>query len=313
LSIQQPQVILNTQFSEVGPFSQRIGWDTDFRQLETGQLKAGGTVVTNPTSSILRVDFNRALHQVGEAPRDKLTFGIALTEGDQLDWCGTSITGCSLLNFNLEQGFDAVSSSRFSGYTLSFDKEAVFKLAATMGLCGSIDTLLQRDQTWQSAEIHSAQKHLNAIFSKVRSGDPTLMYENHEFLSQGIIALIIEHLCGSASFRKTEPLSFRNTALKRALEILGDPENLPITIAELCYRVEASPATLQRAFQSRFNMNTKSYIRARCLSAVRDNLATANPGIPIYKVANHWGFWHMGQFAKDFRQMFGYLPSDVIR
>ena len=313
MSIQQPQVILNTQFSEVGQLSQLVGWDTDFRQLEPGHLKAVGTVVASPASSILRVDFNRAFHQVGEAPRDKLTFGIALTEGDQLDWCNTNITGCSLLNFNLENGFDTVSSSGFSGYTMSFDKEAALKLAATMGVCGSIDTLLYRNQIWQSAEILSAHKYLNAIFSKVRSGDPTLMHENHEFLSQGLMALVIEQLCDSASSRKVEPLNFRAAAMKRALEILSDPENLPITVAELCCRVKASPATLQRAFQSRFNMNTKSYIRARCLSAVRDNLTTANPDTPIYKVANCWGFWHMGQFARDFKQMFGYLPSKVIR
>ena len=313
MSIQQPQVILNTQFSDVGQLSQLVGWDTDFRQLEPGHLKAVGTVVASPASSILRVDFNRAFHQVGEAPRDKLTFGIALTEGDQLDWCNTNITGCSLLNFNLENGFDTVSTSGFSGYTMSFDKEAVLKLAATMGVCGSIDTLFYRNQIWQSAEILSAQKYLNAIFSAVRSGDPALIYENHEFLSQGLIALVIEQLCDSASYRKVESMNFRAAAMKRALEILNDPENLPITVAELCCRVKASPATLQRAFQSRFNMNTKSYIRARCLSAVKHNLTMANPDTPIYEVANRWGFWHMGQFARDFTKMFGYLPSKVIR
>jgi len=30
-------------------------------------------------------------------------------------------------------------------------------------------------------------------------------------------------------------------------------------------------------------------------------------------VANAWGFWHMGQFARDYRRLFGELPSDTLR
>ena len=28
--------------------------------------------------------------------------------------------------------------------------------------------------------------------------------------------------------------------------------------------------------------------------------------------ANNWGFWHMGQFAKDYRRLFGELPSKTL-
>ena len=28
-------------------------------------------------------------------------------------------------------------------------------------------------------------------------------------------------------------------------------------------------------------------------------------------VAHRWGFWHMGQFARDYRRLFGELPSET--
>jgi len=31
----------------------------------------------------------------------------------------------------------------------------------------------------------------------------------------------------------------------------------------------------------------------------------------IADVANKWGFWHLGQFAKDYRSWFGELPSEA--
>ena len=29
------------------------------------------------------------------------------------------------------------------------------------------------------------------------------------------------------------------------------------------------------------------------------------------KVANEWGFWHMGKFAADYKKLFGFLPSQT--
>ncbi|MCK5375915.1 MAG: helix-turn-helix domain-containing protein, partial [Acidobacteria bacterium] len=33
----------------------------------------------------------------------------------------------------------------------------------------------------------------------------------------------------------------------------------------------------------------------------------------VTDVANNWGFWHMGQFAADYRKMFGELPSQTLQ
>ena len=38
----------------------------------------------------------------------------------------------------------------------------------------------------------------------------------------------------------------------------------------------------------------------------RDRLVT------IQDIASHWGFWHLGQFAQDYRHLFGELPSDTL-
>ena len=33
----------------------------------------------------------------------------------------------------------------------------------------------------------------------------------------------------------------------------------------------------------------------------------------VADVAAQWGFWHMGQFAADYRRRFGELPSETLR
>lgn len=88
------------------------------------------------------------------------------------------------------------------------------------------------------------------------------------------------------------------------MSILMTPEHLPIAVAQHCARVSTSQSNLKRLFLAEFGVTPKTYIKMRCLSGVRDELSVAQPGTLIADVANRWGFWHMGQFARDYKGMF---------
>ena len=37
------------------------------------------------------------------------------------------------------------------------------------------------------------------------------------------------------------------------------------------------------------------------------------PETSVTDAANRWGFWHMGDFAMNYRRMFDELPSDTLK
>ena len=55
-----------------------------------------------------------------------------------------------------------------------------------------------------------------------------------------------------------------------------------------------------------------SEYRARLDRAQRE-IYERGESAKISDIANHWGFWHMGQFAADYRAQFGELPSTTIK
>jgi len=62
----------------------------------------------------------------------------------------------------------------------------------------------------------------------------------------------------------------------------------------------------------RFGLPPAAYMKARRLNGARRDLCGQHePSIKIADIANKWGFWHLGQFAKDYRQWFWELPSDT--
>ena len=65
------------------------------------------------------------------------------------------------------------------------------------------------------------------------------------------------------------------------------------------------------AFRDRYDLSPKAFINSERLVRVKQDLRSRPDNVPIVEIANHWGFWHMGQFARDYRRQFGELPSQT--
>jgi AraC family ethanolamine operon transcriptional activator len=102
--------------------------------------------------------------------------------------------------------------------------------------------------------------------------------------------------------------------LKQALTYITDYAGEPPTILDICQAAGVSQRTLEYAFLERFGVTPKTYLQAYRLNGVRKTLRQADPeATKIVDVANRWGFWHMGQFARDYQKLSGELPSETLR
>jgi AraC family transcriptional regulator, ethanolamine operon transcriptional activator len=88
----------------------------------------------------------------------------------------------------------------------------------------------------------------------------------------------------------------------------------PVGVPELCERLHVSRRTLQYCFEDVLGIAPASYLRAIRLNGVRRELAEAAPGErAVQDVAAAWGFWHLSQFAADYRKLFGLRPSETLK
>lgn len=98
----------------------------------------------------------------------------------------------------------------------------------------------------------------------------------------------------------------------RRLAYIAEFGNESPTVLDLCKATGASERTLRYAFQEHFGISPKTYLSVYRLNKVRKELRNGHPAsIKISDIANQWGFWHMGQFAADYRKFFGELPSET--
>ena len=112
---------------------------------------------------------------------------------------------------------------------------------------------------------------------------------------------------------KPADLEWEDTLLMKAIEVIESKSMEPVTVADVERLVGISGRTLRHAFEVEFGVSPKQYVMAFRLNKVRSRLLNRDHlGEPITDIANEWGFWHMGQFARDYRRMFGELPSQTI-
>jgi AraC family ethanolamine operon transcriptional activator len=113
---------------------------------------------------------------------------------------------------------------------------------------------------------------------------------------------------------KSSPLRVRNRAIKRIKEYLAEHPYEPVTVNQLCKISMVSMRTLQYGFMEHYGVTPKTYLKNLRLNNVRRELWKRDPDTAnVNDVASLWGFWHMGQFAADYRKLFGELPSETLQ
>jgi len=309
---------LSLRFGDVDEFVEGVqGWNIDFRQLDRGKLSGELLQAGGPKGHVAYVDMSRRMEQHGGAPPGLRTFAFLEERTVGVRWCGRPVTPQSILVFKPNGEFEATSAPGFSVYTMSFPEESLQRLCDEAGLPG-IEELLGETEKTPVCEAHSVERlreSLRDLFGGLRR-EPRCRNDSSrpcELTSEIPRRLLFALASGRIVEQDTQPQA-RSRALARAEDFIAGFGQHPITVWQLCEAADVSERTLQRAFSEHFGVTPKAYLLARQLNGVHRELKGADPAVTrVTDVAHRWGFWHMGQFAADYRRQFGELPSDTLQ
>lgn len=112
----------------------------------------------------------------------------------------------------------------------------------------------------------------------------------------------------------------RGRAVREAMRVVRAADDYlrhnlvrPIYRDDLCGAIGVSRRKLHDAFVAVVGMTPPAYLKLRRLVLARRALRAGADGERLVKsVALSHGFWHLGYFAKDYRALFGELPSQTV-
>ena len=302
-----------TDFDELSEAARQ--WDLDLRQLDRGAFHGELLQFGIAGAFVSDARFCRTLLQKGAPPSRLRTIGVPARRSVQFLWRGVPVTDKDLVIFPSGADLDCTSDADFHVYTCSFPEELLATISHTLDV-GELDELRQDASVIRchAPAIELVRTSLNQLSTRIRNGasldDPELIdHATRDVPSRLLSAISTSHgACSPATTQR------RELALVRAEAFIERSAQENIDVRELCRISQVSQRTLEYTFVERFGITPKAFLKMHRLNSVRRELRAGDPNVvKVADIANRWGFWHLGQFAADYRTQFDELPSQTLR
>jgi len=313
---QPPALLIHSEFHEFDELAAAIeGWDLDWQQLDRGRFHAGVQQMGTSSCLLSRVSFSRQFYQRGGTPPGFMTFGFLRNGVQGVNWCGQRSDSSSLMAFRSGGEYESVSQPGFGANTLSFSEDLLIRAAFSLDLPEVRNLLSGANQifTCDPELLSKLREKLRKVFDAAISDPSTLSNPGFHFeIESEIPTLLLQAMTSRSATDAKLSSAVRSEASRRALAMIRERSDEYLTVREICDAVEVSERTLHYAFREQLGVSPKQYLQSARLNGARRDLQRSEARIKVADVANRWGFWHMGQFAADYRRQFGELPSETL-
>lgn len=299
--------IIEGFFTDIDIYNEVVNnWDLNFKILSKSDFSAQLKMISNEKFSLVRQKLTGKIEQKGKAQKDFIVFGFA-TNNTSFYWFDKKADSNNLIIFPKDNNFEVVSYENYDVFVISIHKDYFFKTLKNAGVNTQIP--LYDGKSKMLFLSKSFSKRFSKLLSYFLNSDLKNTKKNSVMI-KSITTALIEYLNESNHSYKNNKINKRDVALEKAVEIISNHIEGLLSVKQLCIMVGVSERTLLYAFKEKYKVSTSEYIKAHRLNKVKQeiyNTKTKN----ISKIAGKYNFWHMGQFAKDFKKQFGILPSEV--
>lgn len=293
------------------------GWAAEYDQLSRGAFDGRLVHTRSGSAEVYRGLWTKGLRQVGCQPTGSIVLGVTLDQrGDATRLFGEPISRGDVVVVRGQEGFEIYSSPLWDLAILVLPEDEVLN---------EIRVLTQRDAgrflkrrgfaRLRPPQIARLERACKTYFSAVEAsqdradgGFPV------DFMCGELVSLAVR-LVAEAEFEPMPKVCHqrRLEIVRRAREYTDASENEAIRIPDLCRHLGVSERTLRYAFTDVTGASPAAYLRAQRLNRVRRQLRVAEPSETLVKtIAYEHGFYHLGQFSRDYRELFGERPSETL-
>lgn len=291
------------------------GLDTDFRQLSRGAFRGEVELVALGPLRVMRIAVNRVIQARGAIEPDKACFSLITPTNEGASWRGRTRKRGDINVNSPSSEVDHLSSREYDSLTIVADIDH---------LRSAGDSLLGIDvgPYLRGSNGLGPTPQSFATLEGVARGTLDLTRSRPEFLESPQGRALIEEtltrnlvnaLAGRPTLAEDAPVQNRQRVAQRAEEfMLANLRSSPL-MTSLCEELDVSERTLRYAFHDRFGVSPRAYFEMLRLNAIRRQIAETRAEVGVQEAARQWGVVHLGNFAADYRRLFGEAPSQTAR
>ena len=274
--------------------------------MEKGDFSVKMTLVESPNVKLAQFYMNRRIIQRGTRTAGYVTF-LIWDDKFSLNW-RNKILGKNQIAVLWNQEHYSLSEGGIRGFPISLDENYLTECLISKGYPEMIYILKKVDSLYVSDFL---LQELRFKISRITQFIDVNIKEMHNLIEVELVDDLIN--CLISSYKNSVKPEFLHHKFKNAIDYIHENLNEVISVSQVSKFVNISERTLRYHFEKKYNLSPKDFIQKLRLNAVKKRLSNSTENPIIYKIASEFNFWHMGQFTRDYKHLFGELPSETIK
>jgi AraC family ethanolamine operon transcriptional activator len=291
------------------------GWDVRFQQFDAGRLSGRIDSLRTEHLTIVRFQLNRAVLASGVNKRGDYAVTPVETGNQGALWRGRELSPGELnvLPAGAEMSH-LTSGGAYDNVTLLVEPQRLRQAAATLWRADLPDLLPLARRPPSGHAIPQLREFgiliRNLLYGLAPLIGPAPTTTPRSVVEEACLEHLLDLIAGpqQSGAKNLTGARRRRLAEEAAAFMLADLKQ-PVSMERLASAFDVSKRTLLYAFRERFRSSPMAFLKIHRLNAVRRELRSANltRGV-VGEIAARYGFWHTGQFAADYRRLFGKSP-----
>ena len=315
--VQEP-LITQQHFSNFDVFSSAIsGYDMEVNQIGRGTFSAYIQQIQCGAISISRFTGRLRVEAKGMPPPGMRTFGIPTKSCQPFIWRDKQTSGDTIQIYKPDTELSMITNPVFEAIDISLTEDNFNNLNNIWGFPNLVKLIQNREMVkCEPARMQQLRELLIYICSTIDREPDRLQQDTtlQNLISYQVPYLLAKTLMTSTVHKDKATTEKRNETIKSVIDYIRSSTDLVISIEQLCQEISINKRTLERAFLDKYGMTPKSYLQSLRLNDAYKTLLHSDPETTkITDVALSLGYWHMSQFAVDYRRQFGELPSATLK
>ncbi len=291
-------------------------WHFDFTQLRAGDFTAAGGMIELDSAVVAKVTLDQSLMHRGYAPHGSTSILIPGHGSDPAFVGSHELSSAQCISLAGGGCLEAITRGRYVDVALAVEADLWETQSHWLGESSLATARGMRIENPGPQWINRMLGAVDWIFAATE--------QHPEALARADVrtSLRDQLLLGLTGFEEQDltPHQTRGArarqrlAVERALQYIREKLSEPLRLSELCSHAHVQARALEYGFREITGLSPIAYIKSLRLKSVRMTLLLGRAtGRSISEIALDHGFWHLSQFAVDYRKFFGESPSMTLQ
>lgn len=291
------------------------GWEQTYRQLSPGRFE--GSLLQAQTADFLlfKESTNRRLAQSGRSPDSFSSIALPIDRLANCTFQGCHVDGYALLLLGGAMDFRFYTPESLHYLGVSIPSLRMKTLVAAI-LGDRAVELLDRSVLPVSMDVGERVGAGLSYFVRAHGEQPHVLANpaaGKRFQDE-ILSTVIDLFNPNSPGNRDVTHATYAEIVHRSEQLVQEGAEQQPTVLDLCVALRCSRRTLQTSFRRVANVSPVEYLRSVRLNGVRRLLrSTSSEELTVGDAAARWGLTHPSYFAREYRDLFGELPSQTPR